>query len=876
MGLNPVTSLIERLLSLIVVVCARQAIPVLIAAAVVTGAALSYTARHISINTDTDEMINPHLQFRQEYEDFKALFPALSDNFVIVVDAPTPEGADEATNALVKRLSGDTAHFRSIYAPGTDAFYRKNGLLFLDPDALSALTNRLAEAQPILEPLAQRPTMDRLFSTFADFLDSARTHKTSADGFTPILDAMSDTLGGRIENKPAVLSWQGVLTPEGQLAMTRRFVIIQPVYDYTHLSPAKLALAAARAAADETAKAQPDATFRFTGKAALGAEELASVKDGSIFSTLLSFTLVATILVLGARSMRFVFSALLTLLIGLAWTTAFALLVVGQLNIVSIAFAALFVGCGIDYAIHVGLRYQEERLADHPHIRALRNMAGTSGIGLLLGAPATALGFYAFAPTNYQGLGQLGIIAGTGIFIALFASLTVLPALLTVLPFRARTSSLDIKLASGILAHRRIILLTTIMLAAFSAAFLPIVRFDFDPIRLKDPRSPAVATYLALARDKTTTPYTLQVLAKDDAQAQDLDARLKALPEVTRVVWVDSFVPRDQAAKQDILADAQLYLGGFLETEIDPALPNTDAERETLAKFRLALGNTATAGRGTVAGAAEKLAGQFAAYASEVGTDDAGLQGMRDALTRYLPAMLVRLQAGMTPDTVTRATLPDDLKSRYVAPDGTLRLEVFPADDASDARVLRRFVAAVTSVAPAATGSARQLVEAGNVVAASMRQATTGAIVIIALFLLMTLRRILDVLLVIFPIALAGLVTTASTVWFDVPFNFANVITLPLLIGMGVTAGLQLVRRWRLEGDDFNLFESSTPRAVVMSALTTMASFVSLAFAHHKGMASMGILLTNALVTTLFATVVFLPALLSEISARRRDRGGNG
>lgn len=868
-------SLFERLLGLIVVVAARRAALVLIGAFALSAAALTYTVHHIAINTDTDDMINPRLEFRQDYEKFKALFPAFADSFVVVVDAPTPEGADEATQRLITHLESAKAHFKSIYAPGIGPFYDKDGLLFLSTGALTDLSNRLAEAQPILEPLAERPTLDRLFSVFADFLDQARTNNANADGFVPIFDAMSKTIAARIEGDPAVLSWQGLLGPEGPASATRRFVIIQPVFDYTHLSPAKVALQAAKEAAHATALELPDATFRFTGKAALGAEELNSVKEGSIFSTALSFALVAAILIIGARSIRFVLCALLTLFMGLLWTTAFALLATGQLNIVSIAFAALFVGMGIDYAIHVGLRYQEELLAGSPHLRALRNMAATSGIGLLLGAPATALGFYVFAPTDYRGLGQLGIIAGTGIFIALIASLTVLPALLTVLPFRAHAAKLDVHLASGLLKRRRTVLAVTLTLAAVSAAFLPAVRFDFDPIRLKDPNSPAVKTYLSLAADKTTTPYTLQVLAKSDEEAAALAEKLKALPEVARVVWINSYVPKDQDAKQDILSDAQLYLGGFLETQIEPALPVADTEREALGRFRIALGATAQAGKGEIAGAADRLANQFAAYASEIGTDDAGLKGLRDALTRYLPTMLDRLQKGLTPDPVTLDTLPDDLKSRYVAADGTLRLEVYPAENASDAKNLRTFVNAVCAIAPRATGSARQLVGAGNVVSASMRQATLGAIVIIAIFLFITLRRLSDVLLVVFPISLAALVTTASTVWLDVPFNFANVITLPLLIGMGVTAGLQLVRRWRLEGDDFNLFESSTPRAVMMSALTTMASFLSLAFSNHRGMASMGILLTNALITTLFATIVFLPALLAELSARRRARNND-
>ncbi|MBT6116506.1 MAG: MMPL family transporter, partial [Rhodospirillaceae bacterium] len=207
--------------------------------------------------------------------------------------------------------------------------------------------------------------------------------------------------------------------------------------------------------------------------------------------------------------------------------------------------------------------------------------------------------------------------------------------------------------------------------------------------------------------------------------------------------------------------------------------------------------------------------------------------------------------------------MPLSLLRRYVAENGLSRVEVEPAEDIMDPGALRRFVGAVRTVAPDATGSPVLLLEAGDAVTGAMRQATVTALVVIALLLVVLLRSLRDTLLVLAPLLLAGALTGAASVLFSLPFNYANVIVLPLLLGLGVASGIHLVFRARDEGMGRPLLSTSTPRAVVFSALTTMASFGSLVVSSHKGTASMGELLTVAIGFTLLSTLVVLPALLA-------------
>lgn len=801
----------------------------LVAAAVLafTVAVAWFAATHLAIDTDNEDMLSKDLPFRQQTIRIRQEFPQYSGSLVAVVEGDTWDLADDGARALAAALRQRGALFRSVSDLEDHPFFRRNGFLYLDVDELGALSARLAQAQPFLGALWRDPSLRGLFGVLGRALG-----QTDFD-VAPVLDAMADAI-----ERGRPLSWRDLMQG-GAKPPFRRFVQIQPELDYSSLQPAKRAIEAVRAAAAELG---PGARVRLTGSVAMEEEELESVQDGLGLAGILSTVLVAALLLIGLRSVRLAVATLATLVVGLIWTAGFAVAAVGSLNLISVAFAVLFIGLSVDFGIHFGLRYAESA-ADHA--TALREAGTGVGGALTLCAVAAAIGFFSFLPTDYVGLAELGLIAGAGMFVALVTNLTVLPALMTLMPPR-RSGRAAWGMSFPIPV--RPVLWGALIVTLGAVALLPRARFDFDPMNLRDARTESVATALDLIDDPRTSPYSATVLAPSLAAADALASRLKALPEVSGTETLSSYVPGDQDEKLDIIATTALFLAPALSAETIPA-PGVDAARAAVHAF------------------AAKLDGTHPRLAAAVRATDP------DTLSRLLLSglrgRLERLRDSLAAEPVTLESLPDDIRDRQVAPDGTARLKIHPREDLRERAALVRFVEAVRTVAPDAAGTPVVILEAGRAVVRAFAEAAGIAVAGIAVLLVVLLRRFRDVALVFAPLVLALLLTVAVSVLAGLPFNFANVIVLPLLFGLGVANGIHMVGREREAGAGRRSLETSTPRAVVFSALTTIGSFGSIALSAHPGTSSMGVLLTVAITMTLICTLVLLPALMAAWPSRQ-------
>ena len=396
-----------------------------------------YVATNIRINTDTADMLSSELPFRRQSQAVSEAFPQFSDTILIVIDGETPDLAEDTAAALTARLRERPDLFGEVYDLLGEPFMRRNGLLYLDVDELFDVSDRLAEAQPFLGTLWRDPSLRGLFRMLELVIDET----LKEDGSVPIeigtaLDAMAAVVGAQAAGRFGTLSWQDLMTGDaGGKSENRRFIVIQPTLDFGSLQPAAAALGAVRdLARDMQLDDAHGVRVRLTGSAALAHEELQSVEEGMGLAAILSLTLVVGLLLVGLRSPRLAAATLATLVMGLIWTAGFATLALGQLNLISVAFAVLFIGLSVDFGIHFGLRYKEGIDRGAGHAAALREAAAGVGGALMLCAVTAAIGFYSFLPTAYVGLAELGLIAGTGMFIALFANTTVLPALLTLAP----------------------------------------------------------------------------------------------------------------------------------------------------------------------------------------------------------------------------------------------------------------------------------------------------------------------------------------------------------------------------------------------------------------------------------------------------------
>jgi hopanoid biosynthesis associated RND transporter like protein HpnN len=862
--------MLQRAIVAIVAACGRRPWVVIALATVLGAFTAAYTVRHIAIDADSTKLLSPELPWRQREVAFDTAFPQRVNPIAIVIDGATPELAERAAATLTQRLLEQPALFHNVARPDGGPFFERNGLLFLSLDEVTKTTEGLIAAQPLLGTLAADPSLRGLMEALSLSAEGVRRHEAKLADLERALTALSLTLESVAAGHDKPLSWRSLIT--GQAAQPRelrRFILVQPTLDFEALQPGERATQAIRSAA-RAAGLVPEhgVRVRLTGQVPLADEEFATLAHRAGLNSAITLALVALLLWLALRSIRIIVPVLLSLLLGLVVTAAFGLAAIGPFNLISVAFAVLFVGLGVDFGIQYCIRYRAERHAHGDLQSALQGAAAGVGAPLALAAASTAAGFYAFLPTQYLGVSELGLIAGTGMLIAFTATITLLPALLAVLRPPGERAPVGYAWLAPmdrfLLANRRKVLMAAGVVAFVCLLLLPLVHFDFNPLHLRSASTESVETALDLMRDPETSPNSIDVLSPSLAQAVALADRLEKLPEVLHAITLQSFVPEQQEQKLALIADCALLLDPTLNPGPVRSEP-TDAENvSALSAAAAALQEAAAADADPAAATARRLAAVIQAIAQ----GSAELRARANAaLIPGLRTTLEQLRTALQAQPVTLDSLPPALVRDWLSADGRARIEVFPRGDGNDNATLTRFVNGVRALAPDATGAPVSVQESSRTIVRAFIEAGVFALISITVLLVIALRSVRDVLLTLAPLLLAGLLTLAATVVLRLPLNFANIIALPLLFGIGVAFNVYFVMAWR-EGAT-GLLQSSLTRAVLFSALTTATAFGSLWLSAHPGTASMGELLAVSLMCTLVAALVFLQALLGAPRERR-------
>jgi len=858
----------------------RLAVATIVVAAVLVGVSGYYAATELEPRTDTVDLLAKDLPFRQAMNRYREHFPQNEQQFVLVVEAATPEAAAAGAARLVDALRAEPDFFEHVHRPMGGDYFERQGLLFRGPGELREIADRLRRTRPLLEQLRANPTVEGLFSTLGTALTLS---PDSAGRLSQLVARMTPVIEARRAGEPAGLSWQLLLGGNGVGASTsppfREVLIAQPNVDYGKVVAAEEATRRARLVARRLGFGEPgEPTLRVTGRVALSASELKTVLGGMVVGVPIALALVAGVLYLGLRSSRLVITTIVGLLVGLVLTAGFATFAVGHLNLISMAFAMLYVGLGVDFAIHFNLRFRTQRRRGEPRLVALASTLRTTGRTLALCAATTAIGFFAFVPTSFAGVAELGIIAGGGMVISLLVTLTVLPALLALLDTRAPKAPVGVGVSSRLLSrimhvpehHRRPVIVAAVTFIVGGAFALPLVRFNTNPLDLRRDDSEAVQTLRDLRAEGGITHWSVTVLADGEAEARRLAEDLAELPEVARTVSVRDLVPTEQASKLAIIADLRRDLGdGEALTFAADRAASPDATAEA-ARTLIGAVNAYLDGRDR--GETGDRLGEFRdALTDWLAVLDAAspeakrelARGLHEGLLGSLPLAMNRLRTALSTEGVTLETMPEAVKRLWVSPAGVRRLMVMPTSPLQDDAQRERFVAAVQAVAPAATGAPVIEVAAGRTVVAAFQSASAYAIAGIIIVLLIQMRSIRLAASVLLPMLMAAMLTAVGMVFCQIPFNFANVIALPLLLGIGVDNGIHMVHRARgARTLGVALLETSTARGVLFSTLTTLVSFGSLAFSPHPGTASMGQVLSMGLILNLIATIVLVPALV--------------
>ncbi|HEV7455847.1 MAG TPA: MMPL family transporter [Roseococcus sp.] len=861
---SPPGALLGRLVVALVGRSVRWPVATLLLCAVVTVFAAWLTVTRFTLDSDVSKLFPDDLGWRVSERTLAEAFPERTDLVVAVLDGPDAGRLDRAAEALAERLRAQPQLFRTVRRPDAGEFWDRHGLLFLTEAEVAAVAERLIEGQALLGTIAADPSLRGLAEISRLMAEGLARGEAEPDRLAGPLHALATAAEAATREAITPPDWRALMTGQApRPAELRRFIMIQPTLDYAQLSAGAAASEVIRAEARALRLAEQGVRLRLTGPVPMGDEEFATVADGAVLTGVLSFVLVGVLLWMALRSWRLIWPLLALTVVGIFWTAAFGILAVGSFNPLSIAFAVMFIGLGNDFGTQYAVQFRAESARLGQVRPALIEAARVAGPGMTLATLAIGLSFFAFMPTDYRGVAELGLIAGAGMFIGWLLAMIMLPALM--LLARPGREMREVGYPAlrpvdhWLSRHARLAGTLALLVALFCAGASYWLRFDTNPINLRDPQAESVATWRDLAQDPDTDPNTLEILAPNLAAAQALAARLEALPEVARATTLADFIPEGQEAKLFLIEDAAMLLGPALAPT--PRAPPTEAE--TIAALReAALALAALRGAGPVAADARALAIAYNRLADGL---PAGREALAEATLPGLTDTLRRVRLLLSAGPVTLESLPEALRRDWITATGQARIEIAPTPntgggEGDETTQLRRFARAVQAVAPDATGLAISAVESSATIQGAFILSGVIAMTVVVLLLWVALRSLKLSVLAVAPLALAGLLTMAHCALLGPDLNLANIIALPLLFGMGVAYDIYFVTAWQQGRRD--LLASPLNRAVIYSAVTNAAAFGALMVSPHPGTASMGVVLSISLVYSLACVMLVLPPLL--------------
>lgn len=799
------------------------------------------------INSNLSDLIQQDAPWRVDFDRYEVAFPDAVRTSMLVVSGKSQKGVEDAAKQLEVTLRNRDDLFRAIHAPQNDDYFRDHALLFMDLADLDDMVDRIARAQPMLTAVAEDPSLRGILELLTDGVEN----EAPEEGFDVLVRLVTQSGEAQLAGENPEVAWTDELFTSDETLY--RLIFLKARQNFGEALPSAQLMAELRAIISALPLAQ-GVSVRITGEIPLQHEEIEAAVTGVQLAGWLSVALLIGILVVGVRSVKVITATFAMLVVGIVWTSAYAMLSVGEYNTLSIIFLVMFFGLGVDFALHYSLRYQEAVNAGDGNVEgALVAATGSVGGAIATCTATTSIGFLGFLPTPYQGLADLGVISAGGMLVAAVLTFTLLPALYAVMG-KPRPHTVDLptgdKLVAALSRRRGVVFGVLFAAAAAAAAFASNLHFDYSVLALKDESSESMRTLRELQREGVATDYSLIILSEDDQVASDVEG-LSAVDSVT-TPW--DYVPQDQEEKLFVLEDLEQIVWSALEPARIADVPTAEelfGELETLeVSLTAAVPDPAL----------DRLRNVVGAMRVE---SESSLLEWQQGVVANLLSELDWLRRALVQMPVTFDDLPAALKDRLVSAQGQYVSVVTPAGDVSDVAALSEFVESVRELVPVATG--RSVIEwgVGQIVVDSFQLALLFSMSGIFLVLLLVFRNLRDSILILVPLVLTALFTLAASVLMGLSLNMANILVLPLIFGLGVDNGIHVVDRFHSAHDVENLMHSSTPRAVMLSTLTTIGTFAALSFSPHQGTASVGILLTMAVALLLVFTIFLLPVLLS-------------
>ena len=915
----------------------------------VTGASVALTVCYLGFKTDRADLIDPNAPFQRRWLAYTESFGAGSD-IVAVVEDEDPDALRAALDDLGGRLRREPTLFTNVLYKIDPTALRGKGLQFLAPEQLAATGRRLEQFRPVARGNWELVRLESLTGRLAYQL--ADRNRSGGDA-GPILDQgdqLADSLSAYLTDSDDFRSpWPTMLPAAEQFEqVTHRpiylmgnsgkmgFLKAVPLSAATGFDGATAAIDRMRQIVAEVTAVHPGVRISLTGIPVLENDEMRRSSLDMAKASVISFVGVGLLLFLGFRGVRHPAMALVMLAIGLAWAFGFTTFSVGHLNILSVSFAAILIGLGIDFGIHYLSRYLEERQKGADLHAALERTSVGVGSGIITAATTTALAFFCATFTQFLGVAELGIIAGGGILLCALAGFLALPALIALadekipadqLPTPVRISWL--RFGTSRFPLVTVVLSTAVIVAVGAQAFrferesiTPLVRYDHNLLNLQAEGLESVEIQKRIFTDGNDSLLFAVSLAGSAEEARALKARFEALPTVAKVDELATRLPQGPSeSTKRMLAAVRAEVAG-LPTSV-PALeaPNPAAVGRALEQlFKVAQGiDTAAAAK-----LARKLDQFLNRFERLPFSEQASLLGnYQRQSTAALFGQFRMLAVASDPEPLTASDLPSELTSRFISPQGKWLLQIYPKEQVWEFEPLARFVADVRSVDADVTGTPLQNFEASRQIKASYETAAVYALCVICLVLLMDFlegenkllalvpplvviaftamtlstrgvpvqplylvlgylgmvlaiaavldfANLRDAAFAMLPPAAGGLMMFGVLALLHVDLNAANLIVLPLVLGIGVDNGVYVVHNYRARGGGRYTMDASTMSAILLTSLTTMIGFGSMMIAAHRGLQSVGLVLSVGVGCCLFVSLITLPALLSWLTQEPR------
>jgi len=848
-----------------------------------------YTKANLEFDTSRNNLVGSNQAYHQNFLRFKKEFPT-QDDLVVVVESEDSEKNRQFVERLGAKLDAETNLFHDVFYKGDLQMLGSKALLFVPEKDLNDLRTMLGDYRPFIE---QFTGTSNLVSLFAMVNTQFRTAKREQNAETESLVKALPALERIITQASDCLHRSGTPPAPGIVAL------FNPDEDaeqqiYTTFANGQIYLVTAQAPredlnakaverlrvlVEQTRSEVSGVNVGLTGESVLEHDEMEQSQKDTAVASIASLIICALIFIYGYQETGRPVKATLCLIVGLAYTLAFATWVVGHLNVLTITFVPILIGLAIDYGVHLISRYEEELRHGKTEAEALTKAIVYTGQGIFTGALTTAGAFLAMALTNFKGIQEMGIICGGGLLICLVPMMTMLPVLL----LRGRQNVIDHQ--QGDLEARRarienlwlqrpiLVTFVTLGLCALAATQIRKVYFDYDLLHMQSEGLPAVVYEQKLLDSTPKSLLFAAVIADDVQQAISLEQQLTNLSTVAGVESITRFLAEDQTHKLEIVGQLKRDLASLQFLDPDPRPVDIPALSRTL----YALSGYAGLARDEVQKDEPALSKQFTSLrqaiealrrqmlqgdAARVATNALKLGEFQRALFDDLQDTFHNLKTQDNSGPLRVQDLPQALRDRFIGITGKYLLMVYPKEDIWKRENQKALIDQITPIYANVTGTPVQLYKYVELLKKSYEQAARYSLIAIALLVLLHFRSPLSVALALVPVAVGFVWLGGLMGYFDIPLNPANIMMLPLVIGIGVTNGIHILNRFAEEQTP-SILARSTGKAVLVSGLTSIAGFGSLILAQHRGIRSLGYVMSLGLATCMIAGLTFLPALLN-------------